>query len=106
MTFTARVGHLEPEGAYAVLAQAQALEAQGRSILHLEIGQPDFPTFEHIRESGRQAIAAGHTRYNPPAGLPALRKAIAEDAGRESGNIGNLNPSSVVAQRLYPQAKK
>ena len=94
MTFAARVGHLEPEGAYAVLAQAQALEAQGRSILHLEIGQPDFPTFEHIRESGRQAIAAGHTRYNPPAGLPALRAAIAADAGARRGI--QVRPEQVV----------
>lgn len=94
MTFSARVRHLKPEGAYAVLAQAQALEAQGRSILHLEIGQPDFQTFEHISRQGMQAIADGHTRYNPPAGLPALRKAIAADAGSRRGI--KIRPDQVV----------
>ncbi len=80
--FSDRVGQLREEGAYAVLAAAQALEAQGRDIIHLEIGQPDFQTFPHISLAGMRAIANGQTRYNPPAGLPALRAAIAEDAGR------------------------
>lgn len=92
--FAERVATLEPEGAYAVLARAQALEAQGREVLHLEIGQPDFPTFAHISQRGMQAIAEGQTRYNPPAGIPALRKAIAEDAGSRRGI--EIKPSEVV----------
>jgi aspartate/methionine/tyrosine aminotransferase len=92
--FAERVRSLEAEGAYAVLARAQALEAQGREIVHLEIGQPDFQTFPHISLAGVQAIAAGHTRYNPPAGLPALREAVAADAGARRGM--EIRPSQVV----------
>ena len=85
MSFANRVSTLEAEGAYAVLARAQALEAQGREILHLEIGQPDFQTFAHIGLAGIRAIANGQTRYNPPAGIPKLREAIAADAGKRRG---------------------
>jgi aspartate aminotransferase len=82
MSFAHRISHLKPEGAYAVLARAQALEAQGREIIHLEIGQPDFETYPHIALAGIRAIATGQTRYNPPSGILALRQALAEDAGR------------------------
>jgi aspartate/methionine/tyrosine aminotransferase len=85
MSFAHRIAHLKAEGAYAVLARAQALEAQGRNIIHLEIGQPDFETYAHVALAGIRAIATGQTRYNPPAGLPALRQALAEDAGRRRG---------------------
>src|SRR4030067_856921 len=73
--FAHRVTHLKEEGAYAVLARAQELEAQGRDIIHLEIGQPDVPTFPHISQRGSEAIGAGQTRYNPPMGVPELRQA-------------------------------
>lgn len=66
MSYAHRITHLKPEGAYAVLARAQALEAQGREIIHLEIGQPDFDTYPHIALAGIRAIATGQTRYNPP----------------------------------------
>ncbi len=92
--YTQRVSHLEPEGAYAVLARAQELEAQGRRINHLEIGQPDFPTPEHVSAAGIQAIVDGKTKYNPPAGLPRLRELIAEHAGSQRGL--DLKPESVV----------
>jgi len=59
--FAHRVTHLKEEGAYAVLARAQELEAQGRDIIHLEIGQPDVPTFPHISQRGSEAIGAGQT---------------------------------------------
>jgi aspartate aminotransferase len=85
MSFAHRIQHLQAEGAYAVLAQAQALEAQGRQIIHLEIGQPDFETYPHIALAGIRAIAAGKTRYNPPSGIAALRQALAEDAARRRG---------------------
>ncbi|MEW5867817.1 MAG: pyridoxal phosphate-dependent aminotransferase [Chloroflexota bacterium] len=80
--FAERVVNLAPEGAYFMLAKAQALEAAGRHIIHLEIGQPDVPTFENIAQAGVQAIQQGHTRYTPSAGTKALRAAIAEDAGQ------------------------
>ncbi len=98
--FAGRVSALEPEGAYAVLARAQALEAQGRQVLHLEIGQPDFPTFEHISRSAMAAIAEGKTRYTQPAGIPTLRQAIAEDVSRRRGI--SVHPAQVV---IGPGAK-
>ena len=94
MTFAERVNHLAPEGAYQMLARAQAMEAEGREIIHLEIGQPDVPTFENVAQAGIRAIQEGHTRYNPPAGLEALRRAIAEDAGQRRGI--EVRPSQVV----------
>ena len=85
MTFAERVTHLAPEGAYHMLALAQALEAEGREIVHLEIGQPDVPTFANVALAGIQAIREGQTRYNPPAGVPALREAIAKDITQQRG---------------------
>jgi len=100
MTFSPRVTHLAPEGAYAMLSRAQALEAAGREIIHLEVGQPDSLTFENILQAGIQAIRDGHTRYTPSAGVPALRQAIAQDAGRRRGIA--FKPSQVV---IGPGAK-
>jgi len=94
MVFAERIAHLRPEGAYAVLAKAQALEAQGREIIHLEIGQPDFDTYSHIALAGIRAIATGKTRYNPPAGVPELRRALADAAGRWRGM--QFSPEQVV----------
>ena len=99
-TFADRVTHLAPEGAYHMLARAQALEAQGRKIIHLEIGQPDVPTFANIKASGVMAIEDNFTRYTPSAGIPALRKAIAEDAGARRGTA--FSPAQVV---IGPGAK-
>jgi aspartate/methionine/tyrosine aminotransferase len=83
--FTERVSHLKPEGAYAVLARAQALERQGRKIIHFEIGQPDFPTPPHVAEAGIDAIRSGKTKYTPPAGIAQFRELIADFAGRQRG---------------------
>jgi aspartate aminotransferase len=83
--FTDRVTFLQAEGAYAVLEHAQALEAQGHRILHLEIGQPDFPTFANISQAGMDAIEKGQTRYTSPGGMPALRTAIAASISRRLG---------------------
>jgi aspartate aminotransferase len=99
-TFAKRVSNLESEGAYAVLARSQALEAQGQEVLHLEIGQPDFDTPSHVRAAGIKAIQDGQTRYNPPAGLPHLRQLIAREAGRQHGL--EFTPSQVV---IGPGAK-
>jgi aspartate/methionine/tyrosine aminotransferase len=94
MDFAERVVKLAPEGAYFMLAKAQALEAAGRQVIHLEIGQPDVPTFENISEAGVDAIQEGYTRYTPSAGMPALRRAIAEDASRRRGL--SIEPAQVV----------
>jgi aspartate aminotransferase len=78
MQLSERVGRLTSEGAFEVLAEAKKLEAAGNHIVHLEIGQPDFPTPEHIVEAGMKALRDGHVKYAPPAGIPELRGAIAE----------------------------
>src|SRR6266849_3033008 len=77
-----RMGVLGTETAFEVLARANALAAQGRSIINLGIGQPDFPTPEHIVEAGRKALADGHHGYTPANGIPPLRAAVAADLFR------------------------
>ena len=77
-----RMGVLGTETAFEVLARANALAAQGRSIINLGIGQPDFPTPEHIVEAGRKALADGHHGYTPANGIPPLRAAVAADLYR------------------------
>lgn len=77
MQIAERISRLGVEGAFAVLQQARALEAQGKHIVHLEIGEPDFPTPQHIVEAGKQALQDGWTHYGPTMGLPDLREAIA-----------------------------
>jgi aspartate/methionine/tyrosine aminotransferase len=85
MTFAQRTDHLQQEGAYAVLARANALESAGRVIIHLEVGQPDFDTFDYISLAGIRAISSGRTRYTPPDGIPNLRLAIADYVGGRRG---------------------
>lgn len=94
MSFAHRTEHLRAEGAYAVLARAQGLEARGRDVVHLEIGQPDFETYPHVALAGIRAISDGKTRYNPPSGIPALRQALAGQAGRQRGMT--FDPEQVV----------
>src|SRR6266436_2729033 len=77
-----RMSLLGTETAFEVLARANALAAQGRSIINLGIGQPDFPTPEHIVEAGRKALADGHHGYTPANGIPPLRVAVAADLFR------------------------
>jgi aspartate/methionine/tyrosine aminotransferase len=72
-----RVDAIAPFHVMAILARAQALEADGRDIIHLEIGEPDFPSPQPIIEAGIAALRAGHTHYTGALGLPALREAIA-----------------------------
>jgi aspartate aminotransferase len=80
-----RMDVLGTETAFEVLARANALAAQGRSIINLGIGQPDFPTPEHIVEAGRKALADGHHGYTPANGIPPLRAAVAADLLRRHG---------------------
>jgi aspartate/methionine/tyrosine aminotransferase len=72
-----RLAHIEPFHVMDILARARALEAQGRPVVHMEIGEPDFPTAESIVRAGIEALQAGRTHYTPALGLPALRDAIA-----------------------------
>ena len=95
-----RMDRLGTESAFEVLVRARALEAVGREVIHLEIGEPDFPTAPNIVEAAAEALRQGWTHYGPPAGLPELRQAVAEDAGRRRGV--SFDPSEVV---ITPGAK-
>src|SRR5438477_444878 len=89
-----RMTRLGTETAFEVLVRARALEAKGKNIVHLEIGEPDFDTPANIIDAGVEALRGGWTHYGPSAGLPALREAIAEDAGRRRGV--KIDPGEVV----------
>jgi len=75
-----RVQDIGTETAFEAAARARALEATGRDVIHLEIGEPDFDTPANVREAAKRALDEGWTHYGPPLGLPALREAIATDA--------------------------
>src|SRR3954468_9959950 len=85
MRLAARMGTLGTESAFEVSARARALEAQGRSIIHLQIGEPDFDTPANVRAAAKDALDAGATHYPPFAGIPSLREAIAADASARKG---------------------
>ncbi len=78
MQYSERMSWLGTEGAFEVLARCKELEAQGRSIIHLEIGEPDFDTPKNICEAAIKAIRDGHTHYSPSIGLPEAREAVAQ----------------------------
>ena len=100
MNVAERMGRLGTESAFEVLARARALERQGREVVHLEIGEPDFDTPAHIKEAAKRALDAGATHYGPSAGLPELREAIAKHIGETRGVP--VSPEQVV---VTPGAK-
>ncbi|MCW4151464.1 MULTISPECIES: aminotransferase class I/II-fold pyridoxal phosphate-dependent enzyme [Halomonadaceae] len=77
MAWNSRVNHVAPFRVMHLLEMAQAREAAGHDVIHLEVGEPDFATPAPVVAAGQQALATGKTRYTPAAGLPALREAIA-----------------------------
>jgi aspartate/methionine/tyrosine aminotransferase len=88
------LARLRHEGAFEVLDRAAELQAQGREILNLGIGQPDFKTAPHIVEAAVKALRDGHHGYTPPAGIPALREAVSDDLARRLGVV--VDPGRVV----------
>ena len=94
MKLARRMERLGTETAFSVLAKAKALEAEGREIVHLEIGEPDFDTPAHVVEAGCRALRDGHTHYTPTAGVPELREAIAQDVALSRGI--EVDPGQVV----------
>ena len=100
MKLAERMNRLGTETAFEVLARAKNLEAQGREVIHLEIGEPDFDTPKHISEAAIKALREGHTHYGPAPGMPELRKAIAEATGKTRGL--EYTPDEVV---VTPGAK-
>lgn len=89
-----RLNNLGTETAFEVLSRAKRLEAQGRRIIHMEIGEPDFHTPAHIREAAVRALADGHTHYVPAPGIPELRAAIADYTQGRHGI--DVDPDEVV----------
>ena len=89
-----RMARLGTETAFEVLNKAKALERQGKSIIHLEIGEPDFDTPSNVVEAGVDALRKGWTHYGPSAGLPELRETIAEYVSRTRGV--KVSPDEVV----------
>ncbi|MBC7264630.1 MAG: pyridoxal phosphate-dependent aminotransferase [Chloroflexi bacterium] len=94
MKLAKRMSRLGTETAFEVLVRAKALEAQGREIIHLEIGEPDFDTPANIIEAACKALRSGHTHYTPSAGIPELREAIADYMSKTRGM--KFTPDQVV----------
>ena len=94
------MARLGTETAFEVLAKAKALEAQGRDVIHFEIGEPDFDTPTHIRDAAKSALDAGFTHYGPSPGLPDVRERIANHQSEIQGY--DIDPSRIV---VTPGAK-
>ncbi len=94
LVLSRRMARLGTETAFEVLSRAKALERQGKSIVHLEIGEPDFDTPPNIVEAAVEALHAGWTHYGPSAGLIELREAIAQDV--KSSREVDVSPDEVV----------
>jgi len=94
LPLAAAVSRLGTETAFEVLARAKALEAKGRSVVNLGIGQPDFPTPPHVVEAAVKALRDGHHGYTPANGIPELRRAVAARLERRAGVP--LDPDRVI----------
>ena len=99
-TFAKRMNRLGTESAFEVLAKAKGLEAQGKDIIHLEIGQPDFSTPMNVCEAAFKAMKEGHTGYCPSAGLPEFREVVAQHISETRGV--EIHPDEVT---VTPGAK-
>src|SRR5437899_11075541 len=93
-----RVSQLHGEGALAVYSRAKELEKQGRSIIHLELGEPDFHPAAPVVDALRSAVAAGRDRYVSPRGIPALREAVAGYLQRTRG-VHAMPDQALIAPR-------
>ncbi len=96
LKLASRMSRLGTETAFEVLARAKALEAKGRSIVHLEIGEPDFDTPPNVVAAGVEALEKGWTHYGPAAGHPDFREAIADYVGRTRGTTVGADEVCVV----------
>src|SRR6185312_17402530 len=91
-----RMSRIGTESAFDVLVRARALEAQGKDVIHLEIGEPDFPTPQHVIDAGKKALDDGWTHYGPTQGLLPLRNTIAAYVSRTRNiEVGSRHVSVV-----------
>jgi aspartate aminotransferase len=104
MSFSPNIARLQPSATIAVSTLARTLRAEGRDIIDLSAGEPDFPTPEWISEAGIQAIREGRTRYTPAPGIPELRAAIASNALRGAAPGWALQGAQVVVSNGAKQA--
>ena len=95
MKLAERMTRLGTETAFEVLAKARGLEREGRDIIHLEIGEPDFDTPSNIIEAGKRALGSGFTHYGPSPGLPEVRERIAEEVS-QTRNISVTGDNVVI----------
>ena len=94
MEVSKRLFNLETESAFAILAKANELQSQGRDIINLGIGQPDFPTPNNILEAAHKAIRDGHHGYTPSNGLLQLRQAVSEHIFNKYQTT--INPENIL----------
>ena len=104
MTYSKNISTLQPSATMAVSSLAGKLAAQGRDIINLSAGEPDFDTPAWISEAGTRAIREGRTRYTPASGLPELRRAVAEDAMARAHPAWELGAGNVVVSAGAKQA--
>ncbi len=98
--FAERMNALGTETSFEVLVKARALEKQGKDIIHLEIGEPDFDTPDNVKTAANDALKAGYTHYSPSAGLPELRETVAKHVSKTRGV--KVEPEEVI---ITPGAK-
>src|SRR5438309_11954104 len=96
-----RMSRLGTESAFEVLIRANALEATGRDVVHLELGEPDFDTPAHISEAAVEALRSGHTHYVPAPGIPPLREAVAAFLSR-TGRLETTSDRVLVTPGAKP----
>ena len=99
MKFADRMSNLGTETAFEVLAKAKKLEAEGKSIIHLEIGEPDFPTPQNICDAAIKSIQAGDTHYTASAGIPEVRNSISKYISRTRGI--DVHPDEVAVSYTH-----
>src|SRR5579863_4376607 len=96
MKLAQRMDRILVESAFEVLVRARALEAAGRSVIHLEIGEPDFPTPAHIVDAAKAALDQGWTHYGPTQGFPELREVVAAHVSETRGIKAGAEHVSIV----------
>jgi len=102
LSYSKAMSNLGTETAFEILAMAKELEKKGAKVIHLEIGEPDFDTPEHIKEAAVKALRAGYTHYTPAQGILELRQAISEKASRERGIDVDPNREVIVMPGAKP----
>ena len=102
LSYSKAMSNLGTETAFEILAMAKELEKKGAKVIHLEIGEPDFDTPEHIKEAAVKALKAGYTHYTPAPGILELRQAISEKVSREIGIDVDPNREVIVMPGAKP----